>query len=624
MSRFFLHPIAHLTHITSAFLVRVFHHFRQWLFHQDISWKRSFYRYSTTPSQKQNCYRSQPANKHVKSTGSIWQYAIRRKPFNFEFFIRGICFGLAFLFSLAIGLGWFAPKRVDATNSAITIQLPLSTRGSKIVDAKGQTVLLRGVNWFGIETEMHVPHGLWKRDYKEMLSQIKALGYNTIRLPYSVESLRSSELSGIDYTLGANAELQGKSPLEVMDAVISEADRQGLMILLDSHRLNDEQIPELWYGDGFTEEDWIDTWTMLAERYKNQINIIGADLKNEPHGRASWGTNDPATDWRLAAERAGNAILKINPNWLIVVEGVENNVPGQKLEIHWMGANLEGVDRFPVRLSVSNKVVYSPHEYGAGVFDQPWFSESSFPNNLYKRWEIGWNYIATKGIAPVFIGEFGGRQIDTLSKEGIWQQKLIEFVRQKDLSFAYWSWNPNSDDTGGVLLDDWLTVDAPKQELLQGLLIATRFAHSPTASSINSKPIAINPTLKPQPGLIDSTPSQPQLKVVSDIRSDWQDGFCVSLEVTNVDETTVQDWQVQFQMNQAAINQSWNGNFKGQGSQYSVTPLDWGRAIEPGQSRDFGFCANKLGADYKPRQISARAISSTSNSQRSLIVPTRD
>ncbi|HBY76111.1 MAG TPA: glycoside hydrolase, partial [Cyanobacteria bacterium UBA11148] len=68
-----------------------------------------------------------------------------------------------------MGLGWFAPKPVEATNSAITIQLPLSTRGSKIVDAKGQTVLLRGVNWFGIETEMHVPHGLWKRDYKEML-----------------------------------------------------------------------------------------------------------------------------------------------------------------------------------------------------------------------------------------------------------------------------------------------------------------------------------------------------------------------------------------------------------------------------------------------------------------------
>jgi endoglucanase len=304
-----------------------------------------------------------------------------------------------------------------------------------------------------------------------MLAQLKSLGYNMIRLPYSVQSLRATNVSGIDFSIGSNRELQGKSPLEVMDSIIQEAAGQGLLILLDSHRLNDQRIPELWYGDGFTESDWIDTWKMLATRYKNQGNVIGADLKNEPHGQASWGTNNPLTDWRLAAERAGNDILAINPNWLIVVEGVENNVPGQKLKVHWMGANLEGVRRYPVRLLRPNKVVYSPHEYGPGVYNQPWFNEAGFPKNLYSRWEKGWHYIATQGIAPIFIGEFGWRQVDKTSKEGIWQRQLVNYIGQKDLSFAYWSWNPNSADTGGILLDDWLTVDSSKQELLQGLLV---------------------------------------------------------------------------------------------------------------------------------------------------------
>ncbi|WNZ49070.1 glycoside hydrolase family 5 protein [Leptolyngbya boryana CZ1] len=392
---------------------------------------------------------------------SILHRHLSRKPFYPILFVAAIA---------AILFNFIAPESLPSVaQMTVRIQLPLSTRGSEIVDAAGQPVLLRGVNWFGLETETNSPHGLWARDYKEMLGQIKGLGYNVIRLPYSVQGLRAAEVSGINFAIGSNQELQGKKPIEVMDAVIQEAGQQGLMVLLDSHRLNNQRIPELWYGDGFTEEDWISTWTMLAERYKNQPHVIGADLKNEPHGKASWGTGDRATDWRLAAERAGNAILKVNRNWLIVVEGVENNVPGQRLK-HWMGGNLEGVKRFPVRLAVQNRVVYSPHEYGAGVFQQPWFSAIDFPRNLTTRWEQGFFYIVRQKIAPIFVGEFGGRQVDEKSKEGIWQRRFVDYLKRNQLGFAYWSWNPNSQDTGGILQDDWVAIDQPKQKLLNQLL----------------------------------------------------------------------------------------------------------------------------------------------------------
>lgn len=382
---------------------------------------------------------------------------------------------LSFLLALIVFIGVIFTKlpfstQQDFASAQIPIQLPLSTRGAKIVDDTGKTVLLLGVNWFGIETNTHAPHGLWRRDYKEMLTQIKQLGYNMIRLPYSVQALRSSDVSGIDFSIGSNKELEGKNPLEVMDLIIQEASRQGLLILLDSHRLNDERIPELWYGDGFSEADWIDTWKMLAIRYQNQANVIGADLKNEPHGKASWGTNNLLTDWRVAAQRAGNAILSINPNWLIVVEGVEKNVPGQKLKNYWHGGNLEGVSRYPVRLSRRDKLVYSVHEYGAGVFNQPYFSDQNFPRNLSDRWQTGFYYIKSQNIAPILIGEFGGRNLDTTSKEGIWQNKFVKYIQNKNLSFAYWSWNPNSVDTGGILTEDWQSVEIPKQQLLSQLL----------------------------------------------------------------------------------------------------------------------------------------------------------
>lgn len=36
--------------------------------------------------------------------------------------------------------------------------------------------------------------------------------------------------------------------------------------------------------------------------------------------------------------------------------------------------------------------------------------------------------------------------------------------------WTYWSWNPNSGDTGGVLLDDWSTIDQSKQGMLDRLI----------------------------------------------------------------------------------------------------------------------------------------------------------
>lgn len=379
----------------------------------------------------------------------------------------------AFVFGwLCISLTFCSSQLITTFNTtslaATTIVPPLSTENTQIIDSTGKVVLLRGINWFGMEIDTHVPHGLWVRDYKQMLSHIKKLGYNLIRLPYSLEALSSSDISAVDFSIGANAELYGKTPIQVMDLIIQEAQKQGLLILLDSHCLKDGHISELWYGDGFTEEDWINTWTFLAKRYKNQPNVIGADLKNEPHGRASWGTYDFTTDWRIAAQNAGDKILQINPNWLIVVEGVEKNVPNQRQHGYFWGANLEGVWEYPVHLTKPDKLVYSPHEYPSAKVS--WFQDAKFPSNLYQRWEIGFNYITTNGIAPILVGEFGGYYVDSKSKEGIWQQTFVNYIAKKKLSFAYWCWNPNSKGTGGVLQDDWQTVNAPKQALLSKLL----------------------------------------------------------------------------------------------------------------------------------------------------------
>lgn len=235
---------------------------------------------------------------------------------------------------------------------------------------------------------------------------------------------------------------------------------------------------------------------------------------------------------------------------------------------------------FPVRLNVANKVVYSPHEYGQGVFDQTWFNESNFPQNLYDRWDKGFFYIAANGIAPVLIGEFGGRKIDSSSKEGIWQRQLIDFIKQKNLSFNYWSWNPNSSDTGGILLDDWVNIDTPKQQLLSTLLTGI-----------------ITPTPTPTP-----TP-QAQLAVEIVVQAEWNNGFCINFRITNKGTVATQNWKLNFAINQAKISQTWNGNYSLQGGIYNVIPVDWAKVIQPGKTVEVGYCASKLGTNYKPTDV---------------------
>ncbi|HEY9288160.1 MAG TPA: glycoside hydrolase family 5 protein [Candidatus Dormibacteraeota bacterium] len=336
----------------------------------------------------------------------------------------------------------------------------IRAQAGKLVDGHGTEIRLTGVNWFGLETSLFAPHGLWTRNWEDMLDQIVATGFNAIRLPFSNELLQASSVpTSIDF--GKNPDLKGLTGLQLMDHVIAGASQRDLVIILDRHRPTADAQSELWYTGRISEGRWISDWTMLASRYRSQPAVIGADLHNEPHGQATWGDGNPRTDWRLAAERAGNAILEVNPDWLIVVEGIERF--GN--DWYWWGGNLEGARAHPIRLSHQDKLVYSAHDYGPQVYPQTWFQASDFPQNLTSVWQRHWAWLHSEQVAPVLMGEFGGRSVGP-DAEGTWQRQLIQFLKTSGLSYTYWAWNPDSGDTGGILEDDWMTLDRPKLDLL--------------------------------------------------------------------------------------------------------------------------------------------------------------
>jgi endoglucanase len=374
----------------------------------------------------------------------------------------------------------------------------LSARGSRLVDAMGREVRLTGVNWAGMESGSFAPAGLATRTLDEMLDQVVTAGFNTLRVPFSNQLLEpSTRPSGMSAIL--NPELKELSGLELLDRVVEGARRRGLRVILDRHRPTAGWVSDLWYTDQISEARWIQDWVMLARRYRDNEAVIGADLHNEPHGGATWGDDNPRTDWRLAAERAGNAILDANPDWLIIVEGIQY-VGGDQ---YWWGGNLSAAGQAPVRLSDSSRLVYSAHDYGPNESGgQQWLRGTDWPARLPSVWRSHWAYLQQDGIAPVLVGEFGGRSIGQ-DPEGIWQRALIEFLEQGGYSYTYWVWNPDT-WSGGLLLDDRGNLDGAKIALLAPsqapLLGQPRGSASerPRATAIQS-PV-------PAPGAVGATP----------------------------------------------------------------------------------------------------------------------
>ncbi len=339
--------------------------------------------------------------------------------------------------------------------------------GGKIFK-QGAQIKLKGVNWFGFETDTHVVHGLWARGYKEMITQMKNLGFNAVRVPVCPATINGVGVTSIDYS--KNQDLVGLNSLQVLDKVLQELNTQGMYILLDHHRPDCLAISELWYTPSYSETQWINDLKTVVTRFANLLNFVGLDLKNEPHGAATWGSGNAGTDWNKAAERAGQAVLSVNPNILVFVEGIGESGNCSSNLGHFWGENLEPQKCTPISTNAipGGKLVLSPHIYGPDVAYQSYYSDPNFPGNMPSVWDTQFGYLASSGMTLV-PGEWGGKMGTSGGnpQDTTLQKTWISYMKSKGIcSSFYWSWNPNSQDTGGILQDDWNTPWSVKVNLL--------------------------------------------------------------------------------------------------------------------------------------------------------------
>jgi endoglucanase len=334
----------------------------------------------------------------------------------------------------------------------------------------GSEIRLFGLNWFGLETSNHVLHGLWTgRPLAEFLADFKSKGFNALRFPVSPETINpgfpitGGPGVGEDFTA-----LSGKDGRAALEYALAKAQAAGMFVLVDFHTCNPAQLGSGLPGSpiacsGYSLDKWLADLRTLATLSRTFTNMVGIDLTNEPH-LLTWSA------WANLVSQGGQAVLAVNPNVAIWVEGVGNASTNGGFAANW-GGNL--VEAAAIPGIPANRLVFSPHTYGPSVAVLNYFSDPSYPANMPGIWDTLYGHLVGQGFTVV-AGEFGGRYTTSSTpgqNDKLWQDSYVTYLINKGTkSNFYWAVNPNSGDTGGVLLDDWRTWNNDKLLLLQRLM----------------------------------------------------------------------------------------------------------------------------------------------------------
>ena len=368
----------------------------------------------------------------------------------------------------------------------------LHTDGRRILDKDGKEVWLTGVNWFGYNTGTNTFDGLWNSRMEPTVKAIADHGFNLIRVPMSAQLINqwaAGQYPQANFNQAYNVTMTTMNSLEIFDYFLTLAEANGIKVMIDIHSAETDASGHnvnLWYTSKVSVEQYYSALEWMAARYKNNDTIIAFDLKNEPHGKpnegnnaAIWNDSKQANNWKYVAETAAAKVLAKNPNVLIMVEGTEiypknnkgdySSTNSEDYYFNWWGGNLRAVKDFPINLGkYQDKLVYSPHDYGPTVYEQPWFKGTYTYDSLMKDcWHDNWFYIYEDNTAPLLIGEWGG----VMREPNLtWMTYMRKLISTYHLNHTFWCLNANSGDTGGLLLDDFTTWDSEKYNFVKEVL----------------------------------------------------------------------------------------------------------------------------------------------------------
>lgn len=339
----------------------------------------------------------------------------------------------------------FAENKIGFTDEDF-----LTTKGQKIVNQKGETVQLKGVNlgawmiwedWlcpyeeatdhfnvleilterFGIEKAyelMDIYMDNWITEYD--LDEIKAMGFNCVRVPFWFRNFYYDD-NGTKIL-----DASGEWDFSRLDWIVNECSERELYVILDMHGAVGYQSDAPHNGKGDSCGLYEDTeqgeryreltdelWTAIALRFKDNPAVAMYDLLNEPMCDVDCGEITRRINNEFIYSRLYDTVRAVDSDHIITMECIWTAIALPQ-------AYLKGWEN----------VVYQVHFY----------NNSNFIFNLFA--------LFTKMIyfdVPMFMGEFYPHQQTT------WEN-CLSFMDRIDYNWCLWTYKA----TGHMMWEsDW-------------------------------------------------------------------------------------------------------------------------------------------------------------------------
>lgn len=306
---------------------------------------------------------------------------------------------------------------------------------------------IKGINWFGGDNDNRLPEGMWIHPMSTYIAILKQFNINSIRIPLSMETITNFNEYPSIYAITADDTLNGKTIRDVYHDLFYLAHDASISILLDFHTMRGVITEYPYIMPDITASMTQDILVKIANEFSKYPNFIGIDLKNEPHGSITW------TEW---ANYCIDAIARIKKEasafkGLFFVEGIQTTDSSSA----W-GGSFTGIPYWN-----DPRVVFSPHVYGISVRGPVALTETW---DTFDKW---FGFLKTKYPNPIVLGEIGGV---LTGDDFAWHYRLEDYLIHVNITDTYyWCMNPDSTGTGGILQDDWTSINQYKIDFMTRL-----------------------------------------------------------------------------------------------------------------------------------------------------------